>query len=33
MFNFFAKRLGYLLLTMVAVSLLVFVLNEFSPAR
>jgi peptide/nickel transport system permease protein len=33
MFNFFAKRFGYLLLTMVAVSLLVFVLNEFSPGQ
>ena len=33
MFNFFAKRFGYLLLTMVAVSLLVFVLNEYSPGQ
>src|SRR5262249_30207423 len=33
MFNFFAKRLGYLLLTMVAVSFLVFILNEFSPGQ
>jgi peptide/nickel transport system permease protein len=33
MLNFFAKRFGYLLLTMVAVSLLVFVLNEYSPGQ
>jgi peptide/nickel transport system permease protein len=33
MFNFFAKRFGYLLLTMVAVSMLVFFLNEFSPGQ
>jgi peptide/nickel transport system permease protein len=33
MLNFFAKRFGYLLLTMVAVSMLVFFLNEFSPGQ
>jgi peptide/nickel transport system permease protein len=33
MLNFFAKRCGYLLLTMVAVSMLVFFLNEFSPGQ
>ncbi|MEA2780665.1 MAG: peptide/nickel transport system permease protein [Rhodospirillaceae bacterium] len=33
MLNFFAKRLGYLLLTMVAVSLIVFMVNEYSPGQ
>ena len=33
MLNFFAKRLGYLVLTMVAVSLLVFLVNEYSPGQ
>jgi peptide/nickel transport system permease protein len=33
MFNFFAKRFGYLVLTMFAVSLLIFVLNEYSPGQ
>ena len=33
MLNFFAKRLGYLVLTMLAVSLIIFVVNEFSPGQ
>ncbi len=33
MFNFFAKRFGYIIITMVAVSLLIFVLNEYSPGQ
>ena len=33
MFNFFAKRFGYLVLTMIAVSLLIFILNEYSPGQ
>ena len=33
MLNFFAKRLGYLLITMLAVSLLIFVVNEYSPGQ
>ena len=33
MLNFFAKRLGYLLLTMLSVSLIIFLVNEFSPGQ
>jgi peptide/nickel transport system permease protein len=33
MLNFFTKRLGYLLITMLAVSLLIFVVNEYSPGQ
>lgn len=33
MMRFFAKRLGVLLFTMVVVSLLVFMVNEFSPGQ
>src|SRR5215470_7946660 len=33
MLKFFVKRLGYLLLTMLAVSLLIFVVNEYSPGQ
>src|SRR5262250_337480 len=33
MLKFFVKRLGYLLLTMLAVSLIIFVVNEYSPGQ
>ena len=33
MLNFFAKRLGYLLLTMLSVSLIIFLVNEYSPGQ
>jgi peptide/nickel transport system permease protein len=33
MLKFFVKRFGYLLLTMLAVSLIIFVVNEYSPGQ
>ncbi len=33
MLKFFAKRFGYLLLTMLAVSLIIFLVNEYSPGQ
>jgi peptide/nickel transport system permease protein len=33
MLKFFVKRLGYLVLTMLAVSLIIFVVNEYSPGQ
>ena len=33
MLKFFVKRFGYLLLTMLAVSLIIFTINEYSPGQ